>query len=136
MIVLQPYKDWLMLTRGKIEPRVGDKIRIIGYNQTITLNSVENGKILFKERHTTDLSNCYVEVSYPVIEWKETDSYSYILQAYINSIKTELRIVGYLIHDKSIFDECFLHKGDFTITKGNLEYLKQQANQLLYGTTE
>lgn len=91
--VLQPYKDWLMLTRGKIEPRVGDRyIKFeVSNEQTIEksnniTNIVQSSNLLKQEwiiKNTGELNihlrsigrnpdsyfeNKYVEVHYPVVE--------------------------------------------------------------------
>ena len=60
---LMLYEKWLMFTRGKIEPRVGDKIkRIFAY--TDETYSIEDD--IYQDFYQMD--ECYVEVPYPIVE--------------------------------------------------------------------
>ena len=136
------YKDWLMPTRGKIEPRVGDKVIPISHIG-ISLSPFEVKSvnkdiqdsdlwhiIIFEDNSGVFLSNCYVKVSYPVIKWKH--SLGTWLKGYINNIPV-LTIDFEIINGEINRNNCTLREINF---KGTLEECKIKANKLLYETTE
>lgn len=136
--ILQPYKDWLMLTRDKIEPKVGDNIQET-YDSGMKDKTVDDNFI--KDYYNTGecyLDDCYVEVPYPVIEWREK---KHINPNYMNAIiATHTAYVGKLPLDINIEeddnDNDSVLNYDDIIFEGTVSECKQQANKLLYGTTE
>ena len=89
VVLLQPYKDWLLLNRGEIRPEVGDKICIQSeykYQewQYWTVSSVNNNSAFLKYgncENEIDISLFYVEIDYnpkPNLEGLLKDGYTFI----------------------------------------------------------
>ena len=140
MKVEMKYSDWLLTTRGGIKPMVGDKIRTIAairgnqglQNNVIKevieydeqqYNSVYNFQIRYRQTSRV-IENCFVEVDFPEIEWKEINTSYYAL---INKVRLSFDICEV----DGIFqldDSC-----NNIILKGTLEECKLKANELLFG---
>jgi len=79
------------------------------------------------------ISGKYVKIRLPQIKWVKDNVYNYIINVYLDDIKTDIRIAGYQIQGTiPKFDECDLHKGDYVIFAGNLEDCKQKVNDLIW----
>lgn len=59
MKALISYKDWLLLNRGEIRPKVGDEVRMIfeGIDESPTFDKC-------KYQKGDDINLCYVEIDY------------------------------------------------------------------------
>ena len=132
--ILQPYKDWMLLTRGKIEPRVGDKVKefILPKNYELSgfIYLTQIYLDIYKDYLNEDkgdiwLSRYLVEVPYPVIEWIN-DSKELVFEGYIGRN-------FHLFTIKKDINSFYLVEDDF---HESLIDCKIRANKLLYGITE
>ena len=81
--VLQHYKDWLIFDRGKIEPKVGDKIKLIRNDSWCerivkeVFGTEFNIQLQFSDyRYDWEyLTKCYVEIDYNPNEAIEFQKY-------------------------------------------------------------
>ena len=116
MKTLIKYSDWLMLTRGKIEPRIGDKI-IFVEEAELKKGEIRQIEIDWFHINNQKLPDYYVEVPYPEIKW----------------VDNELFVGNQIVY--KIFwtpNEYELHSIEGIIFKGTLEECKTKANELLW----
>ena len=81
------YKDWLIVTRGKILPQFGDKFihashLVINPIQISKWNETEENWYKYFDYDLSYLDDKYVEKPYPIIQWKEHPTWNYILIGY------------------------------------------------------
>jgi hypothetical protein len=121
------YKDWLILTRGKIEPRVGDIIKQYPFKIYIEISNLDALNYI-------DLDNCYVEVPYPVIKWVEPEYDDFELTGVIfNSEMFDIMLEG----ENNLFEKEKYRLMRYSTYKpewlfDTIEEAKLYANTLLY----
>lgn len=73
--VLQPYKDWLLLDRSEVKPKIGDKIIVFWGNELLRteINEIrDNNEPYFKFNWTRNYDFIFVEIDY--ISRKQNDN--------------------------------------------------------------
>lgn len=134
MKVLIKYKNYLLQFRGKLEPKLGDKITSFKNPNTtkVTGDLLKAASIIGNANYWEDY---YVEIDFPNIEWRTANQ-----DKSKKANRKNHRIIGYLnqtafitINTKYNTPKLELHGGRF-IHEGTLEECKQKAQELLFKT--
>lgn len=129
------YTDWLMFIRGEICPMIGDKYFDTNTDEFQLWNEDDIEGWKYVNNDEAYFATYYVEVPYPVIEWKgeyatlSIDKYNRI-KGFINSnpLFVIINTVG-----ESDWNLNNYASNNCKLFNGSLEECKNFANKLLYG---
>lgn len=146
MIVNIQYSDWLLKTRGKIEPKVGDKIKVLSKNRSMVNRSVTNisyptkflvspqdyhncTRIETSKTNSFSYNECYVEIELPEIKWKELSTNIRRYHGSFNNLP--VFIILEMVDGCVLLDYSNLECNSIWF-RGNLDECKIKANELLW----
>jgi len=140
------YEDWLIKVRGKVEPKVGDKVKS-PFNdelEDIVLDYRENdGTWVTTCNEIIHISDCFVKIDLPKIEWQDISNNNgskfngyfsnlllFRITLFPNGDGTQYYIVESLVKFKPV--ESHPLKNYWQYTSNNIKDCKLQTSKLLY----
>ena len=119
------YTDWLLLTRGKLRPEIGDTF-ICRFTDEIFKISTERDLVAVSWSLNMGKSDYLIELEFPTIKWDKVGAITY--RGCVGNID------ALTIHKN---EELGVHELSFNdgalMFEGSLTECKQKANNLLYG---
>lgn len=130
------YKDWLILFRSDVQPKIGDKIKYLNDDYTFIdeeIRYINNNFIYLYPDNSPPIeyNACYVNVNFPLVEWKNSHKH-HTLNTIMHSGYIGKLCICTIIESEN--NNCTLldSSDEFNLFKGTLEECKSYTLKLLY----